>query len=414
MGQTPQTLGPMHAEFAATLRSLRAARGMSLGDLAAKIHFHRGYVGNIEQGRKFPEQQFAVLADAALCADGALLRAWDEAHQERRDGEHTRRLLTLALKDSDELASATPEDLHTDHIMSGVERLAVGYLGTPPAPILKEGVTLRSEVIRRLRTGQYRPHEHADLFLAAGRLSGVLAYAALDLGHPQAALTHARAAWNCGDLAGDNELRAWVRGTQSLIARFQADYDDALAFARDGLRYTGRGTSEMRLLCGEAQCLANLEDSHEANKALDRALRARERANTPDSLSGLFEFSEAKQYYYAGSSLIWLDGKPNLQRAAHDAAVAISLWEHEPPERQPLDDEALCHIYQGTALLRLGELDEAVASIRPVLDLPPERRISWIGKRLGRVAAILHTEPYIASALAQESANEIREFAAAG
>lgn len=410
MEQKPQILGPMSAEFAATLRSLRAEGSISLSDLAAKIHFHRGYVGNVEQGRKFPERQFAVLADAALRAGGALLRAWEEADEERRDSEHTRRLLALALKDSGELADAAPADLGTEYIVSGVERLAVSYLGTPPAPILQEGVTLRSEVIRRLRTGQHRPYERADLYMAAGRLSGVLAYAALDLGHPQAAFAHARAAWNCGELANDNELRAWVRGTQSLIARFQGDYNTALAFARDGLQYAGRGTSEMRLLCGQAQCLANMGDSREASKALDQALRAREQANTPDSLPGLFEFSEAKQHYYAGSSLIWLDGEADLRRAAHDAATAIGLWEHEPPERRPLKDEALCHIYRGTALLQLGELDEAVISIRPVLDLPPERRISWIGKRLGRVAAILRTGPYDGSALAQATAEEIRAF----
>lgn len=412
MGQMPYTPGPLRAEFGAILASLRAERHMSLGDLASEIHFHRGHVGNVEQGKKFPERQFAALADAALRADGVLLRAWEQADQERRDSGHTRKLLALALKDSDELTRATLDDLDTEHITAGVERLAVGYLGTPPAPIHNESVTLRSEVVTRIRSGHHRPHERSDLYMAVGRLSGVPAYAALDLGHPRAAVAHARAAWNCGAIAEDNELRAWVRGTQSLIARFQGDYQIALTFARDGLQYAGRGTSEVRLLCGEAQCLANLGDSREANQALDRALRARERTTTTDSLNGLFEFSEAKQYYYGGSALIWLDKESDLRRAADDAETAISLWEHEPPDRRPLDDEALCHIYQGTALLQLGELDQAIASIRPILDLPPERRISWIGKRLERVTGILRTGPYADTSLAQHTAEEIRTFAA--
>lgn len=409
----PQRYGSGRAEFAVTLKTLRADRGMSLSQLAAEMHFHRGYVGNVEQGKKFPERQFAALADDALHGGGLLLRAWQQADEERREHEHTGKLLSLALKDSHDLANVTLNDLDGDQIVSGVQRLAVGYLGTPPEPIFRDGAMLRSEVIARLHTGRHQLHEQADMYLTAGRLSGILAYAALDLGHPKAAVAHAKAAWTCANMARDNELRAWVRGTQSLIARFQGHYDIALTFARDGLRYAGRGTSEARLRCGEAQCLANLGDAHETNKALNRAETARECTDTADTLSGLFEFSEAKQRYYAGSSLIWLEDESDLRRAAHDAAVAIGIWYLEPPERRPLDDEALCHVYRGTALLRLGELDEAATALRPVLDLPPERRISWIGKRLTRVADILGAKQYAGSTLAQATTEEIRAFTAA-
>ena len=54
-------------------------------------------------------------------------------------------------------------------------------------------------------------------------------------------MTHAEAAWICAEWAGDNELRAWVRGTQSLIARFDGDYDQALGYVLDGLTYETHG-----------------------------------------------------------------------------------------------------------------------------------------------------------------------------
>jgi hypothetical protein len=140
-------------------------------------------------------------------------------------------------------------------------------------------------------------------------------------------MTHAEAAWVCAERARDNELRVWVRGTQSLIARFEGDYDDAMGYVLEGLTHETSGTGELRLLSGYAQCHANLGDSRGANDALNRALTRRERLSTPDSLGGIFEFSEAKQHYYAGSSLIWLDGGHDAQRAAREAGEAIAIWE---------------------------------------------------------------------------------------
>jgi hypothetical protein len=114
-------------------------------------------------------------------------------------------------------------------------------------------------------------------------------------------------------------------------------------------------------------------------------------------VQGIFEFSEAKQHYYAGSSLIWLNGAADAERAAREAAEAIAMWTQEPPESRSLDDEALAHVYQGTAYLQLGQLDAATHAVRPILDLPPERQISWIRKRLARFAGMLRGEPYTGS-----------------
>jgi len=304
------------------------------------------------------------------------------------------------------------ERVGLEQIESGVAVLAVDYLRVPPAPMLAKAVDLRADVLHRLQRRHHRPQERADLYLAAGRVSGVLAYAALDLGEPDAAFHHTQAGWTCAEYAGDDELRTWIRGTQSLIARFQGAYERALQLVRDGRRYAGNGTSAVRLLCGEAQCLANLGDSVGANRALKLARDARERVNTPDSVSGLLTFPEAKQHYYEGSSLIWLDGGPDARRAVAEATRAIEMWRHDAPEDRSLDDEALAHVYVSTALLKLRELDGAIDALRPILDLPPERRISWIGKGLGRVAAMLREQPYQASPLAEEAYDEIRAYSA--
>jgi hypothetical protein len=275
-----------------------------------------------------------------------------------------------------------------------VRDLAVAYLGSTPGPMLRRGVEVRGEALRRLRDQRYRPNELADLYLILGRVQGVLAYAALDLGDADVAMTHADAAWACADRARDNELRVWVRGTQSLVARFRSDHRSAMWFVTDGLRYPTRGTGRMRLLCGYAQCHANLGDSRGVNRVLDRVGNERDRMNEDDAMPGLFTFSLAKQHYYAGSSLIWLDGGADAERAARESRMAIDIWEREPVERRSLDDEALARVYQATACLQLGRLDAAADAVRPVLDLPADRRISWIHKRLDRFDTFLRDRPF--------------------
>lgn len=405
-GLTSQDTAPTN--FGRLLREAREARGMSLSDLANSIHCHRGSIGNVENGQRFPDKRFAQLADRALRTDGALRRAWDLDSGARAQAEHRRKLLECAVAGSADLLQLAEPTIDLDSVEGGVRDVAVGYLGTPAIPVLEKACSLRQEITFRLRESAFRPDDQTDLLVAAGRLSGVLAYAALDLGHPPEAFSHTDAAWRCAEVTGDDELRAWVRGTQSLILRFGGAHARALQFAIDGQQYASRGTGLSRLLSGEAQCRANMGDSRAANTLLDRAESALERHRGEDSVGGLFEFKEAKLRYYTGSSLIWLDGGADAVRAAREATEAIRLWQAGPLHERSLDDEALAHVYLATALLQLGEVEGAMSAVRPVLDLPPDRQISWITKRLGRLLRLLD-EPFLAdSRVARDAVEELR------
>ncbi|WBB98609.1 helix-turn-helix transcriptional regulator [Solwaraspora sp. WMMA2080] len=397
--------------FGGVLRARRVGREWSLRDLGERIRFNRGYIGKVEQGDKFPERQFAELADRALGANGFLVAAWRDAAEERRKALVTGRMLTASTKDSLKMIAAVEDSMDLTDLEQATTRLSTAYLGTAPAPMLHSAVELRGDVLRRLRSRQYRPNELADLYQIAGRLQGVLAYAALDLGDSAVAMTHADAALVCAENSGDRELRAWVRGTQSLIARFDGNYSQALASVTDGLAHSATSASRLRLICGYAQCKANLGDSAGSNRALDQVQHEREKLIPRASERGIFDFSEAKQHYYAGSSLIWLVEASDADRAAREASEAIRLWENGPEEGRSLDDEALARVYQATAYLKVGKLDEAAAAVRPVLDLPPERRISWIHKRVGRMAEILGTKRFAGTWKAEQLRAEIRAFA---
>lgn len=384
---------PQTVAFGALVRELRAEHGWSLRDLGERIVFHRSYVGRVEIGEKLPDRRFAELADRALAAGGCIVDAWEREHEARARSEATGRLLTASVTDSLRLIEATSDsagDLDTLH--ESAARLAVTYLSSPPAPMLIEAVELRAELLRRLHQHDYRSRQASDLLMTLGRVQGVLSYAALDLGRPDAAMTHATAAWMCGERIGSNELRAWVRGTQSLISRFDQHYVAAEQLALTGLQYPVVGTGRLRLLAGLAQSRANLGNSSGAIGALDMAERERAVLTTDDEIGGLFEFSRAKQYYYAGSSLMWLPGRTDLQRAARDATQAYTIWEDEPPASRSLDDEALAHIYAATAYTRLGDLDAAQSAVAPILTLPDDRLISWILRRLRNLAEIVSHE----------------------
>jgi tetratricopeptide (TPR) repeat protein len=408
-------------------QALRMARRMSLRAFAAHLGVARGSVVNWEQrgelARLRPETQEILDRDLSLADDttrerfevalaGSPTSAVPATTSGGTPAGDAGRPLVASVHDPVHLLVAADEQAELSDVDSGVRKLAIAYLGSPPLPMLQQAVDLRSETLRRLRQHQYRPHETADLYLTLGRVQGVMAYAALDLGDAQAAAAHADTAWACAERAGDNELRVWARGTQSLIARFAGDYDRAMGYVLDGLKFKTSGTGHLRLLCGYAQCHANLGDPRGTNDALNLALDEREKLSTVDSFRGIFEFSEAKQRYYAGSSLIWLDGGPDAARAAREAGEAISIWQRQPADARALDDEALAHVYQGTAYLQLDELGAAAAAIRPILDLPAEQQISWMRKRLARFAGMLRSKRYADASEARELYDKIQALAA--
>jgi hypothetical protein len=105
---------------------------------------------------------------------------------------------------------------------------------------------------------------------------------------------------------------------------------------------------------------------------------------------------------------MWLPDRRALKVATRSAVTAIETWKHEPPEQRSLDDEALAHVYLATAHLKLGEVDGAMAAVRPIIDLPADRQISWIRKRIGELSDILADDRFLNSPKARDARDELR------
>ncbi|HET9257562.1 MAG TPA: hypothetical protein VFO16_20505, partial [Pseudonocardiaceae bacterium] len=187
---------------------------------------------------------------------------------------------------------------HTlEQFRADLVRIATTYPNRPVYPIFVELRTLRDRAFELLE-GRQHPDETRELYLIAGVLCGVLANASFDLGWLPAAETQARTAFLCGELAGNNALRAWVRGTQSLVAYWDERPRAAVELAADGWRYVPEtGTARVRLASLEARAHARLRDQRAAENAL-----ARDEVRGTDDPGGMLAFPPAKQIYSAASA----------------------------------------------------------------------------------------------------------------
>lgn len=69
--QHPGSFGP-------ELRRLRQQRGYSLTQLGTALHYSKGYLSRVESGRRPPQRDLALAADAFLGSDGLLGRLFPE------------------------------------------------------------------------------------------------------------------------------------------------------------------------------------------------------------------------------------------------------------------------------------------------------------------------------------------------
>lgn len=302
-----------------------------------------------------------------------------------------------------------PETLR--QLQDEVRRLAAAY-PQQPLPRLFCDLVDAQDVSFRLLEGRQRPNQTRELYLLAGVTSGMLAKASHDLGDPHAAMTQARTAYVCADNADHDGLRMWVRGLQSLVAYWAGWPHEAVRYAQLGPDAATRtnGTAAVWLAALEARAWAVLGDGRAARTAIERANTAREQARPDelDQLGGLLTFTRPRQLYYAADAMVWLPGEE--ERAEHDAVQAVAAYENAEEAERSFSDEAGSHADLALARASRRELEGAREALRPVLDLPPERRIGGIIASAMRVHAALRGPGYGGLPAAREAQEEIEAF----
>ncbi len=259
-------------------------------------------------------------------------------------------------------------DLTIDQIQSDIRRLARSYLKVPTVPLFDRTRALRDRVITLLK-GHQKPTLSRELHGAAGWSLTVLAWISTDLGFPEAAENHLRAAWICADHADQDNLRAWVRATQHTAAFWQDDFAKAAQYAEDGLRYATNGTSALFLASAWALDLARKGDRDQAELALAQAHNFADSADSrTDELAGPFTCSIGRAGGFWSDSYLAMD-QPH--KALDLASEAVSVFESTPSDIRNFGSERMVRCQQVKGHLILGEYDGASEAIAPILETAP-------------------------------------------
>ncbi|MGX2997022.1 XRE family transcriptional regulator [Streptomyces sp. JNUCC 64] len=302
------------------------------------------------------------------------------------------------------------DPLALEQIDADIARLARRLVSQPVTTLFPEISTLRHTVFTLLQ-GRQRPGETRRLYLAAGRLCGLAAHVALDLGQFAVATTHTRTAWQCAESADDNALRSWVRSVQSLLAYWQQDHDRAADFAWSGLQHARAGTVRARLLSLSARADAARGHRPEALWAIEAAKDARQGHTDPPELPGVFAFPEAKQWTYAGTTLLTVGGRRRTRDAVEASTRAIVAYRTAPEEDRSSGDLLAARLDLATAHLAHGDLDAAGDELAVVLDARPERRTASISRRLRAFGALLDGPAHTGSTAARSLRDSVEAAA---
>lgn len=298
------------------------------------------------------------------------------------------------------VGSTTLEQLDED-----VRRIARDYLNNAPLPLMLATLRVRNRVFTLLE-GRQHPNQTRQLYLTAGRLCGLLAWMAGDVGRHSEAETQARTGWLCAELAGADGLRAWIRATQSKVAYWDGRVRESARLADDGLRFAASDSARVLLASLAARGWARLGNTDEAHAALARAEEERTRAGE-DEVGGLYGFSEAQQSYLAGSTHLWLREPAEALRAADRA---VWLYEVGDQSERFYGAEMLALIDAATAHVQSGEMDGAVQKLQPVLAVPPDQRLETFTQRLGEMRDALRRSRHAISRPAVDMQRQIEDF----
>jgi transcriptional regulator with XRE-family HTH domain len=214
--------------FGELLRDYREHRRWSLADLSRATHYSRGYLSNVENGRKRPTEDLARLCDEALRAKGELMtaaRAEVVANLDKSPWQTAELIQRMRASDT------TPTTLEALH--ATVVELCCQYAYRDALELRREAQDWLSHVGSLLR----RPvglKAHTDLLVAGGWLALLAGCVEYDLGLRSAAESTRTAALQLGVESGHPEIQGWAHEMTAWFALTQGRFDQAIAAARQG------------------------------------------------------------------------------------------------------------------------------------------------------------------------------------
>lgn len=180
-----------------------------------------------------------------------------------------------------------------DHFRGEIQEIVDRYEAQGPQALAGQARSLNGELSARLKSGQYSPAVHTELFRLTGQTAGLLAYMAVNAGtRPALAEAYCVQAETLAGYIGDTRLQMWSAGTRSLSLYYQHRYTEADAAAAAGIDLAPSDGQAIRLLVnGRARALARLGDRRGAERTIGRALDLSEQQpSLPSGITSCISF----------------------------------------------------------------------------------------------------------------------------
>ncbi|GAA4098394.1 hypothetical protein [Actinomadura miaoliensis] len=299
-----------------------------------------------------------------------------------------------------------------ERFRADVVRLSHDHMVGDPFSVFREMYAVRRRIWDALERRIW-PRDAIELYFLLGVLHSLMAAAANGLGNRQAAEELVRSGWVYAQVIDHRPLMAQLRLELANIVYWERPRHSR-DLALSGLRYLGDGPIAAQLHLRHGRAAARLGDADAARQAIKAAHDARDRTRPNEVLEigGEFGLSRATQHFLAGSTLLEVSVPAAQRDAADELRQAADLYEAGPePDEDHYHGYVMCNLIDlATVQVRDGDLDAAVFTLGPVLELPPSKRIEALLRRLHRMRPELASSRYQQEPAARELDQQIEAF----
>jgi len=336
--------------FAAELRHLRHASGLSLRGLSALSYWSKSHLQELESGRKRPTPEIAERLDQLLHGGGRLAALVAEPPPMASAADESE-----ALELAQRVAASDVSAETLDRIEAAVDALASAYATTPPDQLVSV-VRRHQAYVGRLLDVRATLGQHRRLIVAGAWLSLLRATLHIDLRHLTAADAHLATATGLAEHAEHTEIQAWCLETRAWNVLTAGDYSATLDLSRQAQAVAPKGSSaHIQSTAQEARAWARMNEQRETRRVLDRVESLVSSLPAPDRPEHHYQYDPTKASAYIATTLAW-SGDPAAEECARTVVAEMAAAGAPRPRRF-----ASARLDLGLALLAASKPDEACA-----------------------------------------------------
>ncbi|MFH9354855.1 helix-turn-helix domain-containing protein [Kitasatospora sp. NPDC017646] len=327
-------------DFGVELARLRTRSGWTVRQLARRAGVSEGQISNLESGRRNPTSSVAAACDAALGADGELIRL----------AETTRR------------GTADRSLVEVEPLVAGYGRILeqLKDIGRSTGPNFVDAALRSAARVLTDAAPRAEAHRRHEVWLLASRVAEYTGWMAQEAGNPAEALRWTDLAVRWGANGGDETMAAYALVRKASIAEHRGD-PAAIVLAGQAAAHPAT-TPLIRAHAArrEAQGHAHLGDHGACHDALQRSRDHAREADRPGVHWG-------PRIENGSPRLIEASCMIGLRQFEQATDLFASELRHRPERPPDSNSRTRFEIRQATALAGIDRLDRACHLVEALL-----------------------------------------------